>query len=236
MGRAAFQYSFEISRDLSGARRLMGDDMRGLAVTTDPLQGVIQQAQRGDREAFEEAIASVEGRLRSMISARMGSELRSRVEPDDIFQEAVTRAFESLDRFEWQGGGSFFRWLRGIAENLLLGAADKHKRRAVLEVEARRGAASQVSASRGLRREERFERLENALQSLSPDHREVILLARIEGLQITEIAERLGRSKSAVKNLLLRALKELKRSFGDTESFHLPDRPVRREGGQHDVE
>jgi RNA polymerase sigma factor (sigma-70 family) len=85
-----------------------------------------------------------------------------------------------------------------------------------------------------LRREERFERLEKSLQSLSPDHREVILLARIEGLQIAAIAERLGRSKSAVKSLLLRALKELKRSFGDTESFHLPDRSLRRDGVRDD--
>jgi RNA polymerase sigma-70 factor (ECF subfamily) len=212
----------------------MGDDMRGTKVTTDPLEGLIRQAQGGNREAFATTIAIAEERLKSVISRRMGPELRSKVEPDDIFQEVITQAFASLDRFAWQGEGSYLRWLRGIAENVLLGAADKHKRRAILEVEARRDLSSQVSASRGLRREERFERLEKALQSLSTDHREVILLARIEGLQMDEIAERLGRSKSAVKNLLLRALKELKRSFGDTESFHLPARSLGWERGRHD--
>jgi RNA polymerase sigma-70 factor (ECF subfamily) len=101
----------------------------------------------------------------------------------------------------------------------------------VLEVERLPSPPSQISAGRALRREERFERLEKALRGLSPDHREVIVLARIEGLQMKEIAERLGRSNSAVKNLLLRALKELKSSFGDTESFHLPDRSLKGKGG-----
>jgi RNA polymerase sigma factor (sigma-70 family) len=73
-----------------------------------------------------------------------------------------------------------------------------------------------------MRREERWERLEKSLAALSPDHREVIRLARIEGLEVREIAARMGRTPSAVKNLLLRALKELKRSFGDTESLRLP--------------
>ena len=47
-------------------------------------------------------------------------------------------------------------------------------------------------------------------------------LARIEGLRIAEIAERMGRSRNAVAHLLSRALAKLKDTFGDTESFHLP--------------
>ena len=72
-----------------------------------------------------------------------------------------------------------------------------------------------------MRREERFTRLRKAIDNLSPDHRTVILLSRIEGLMIREIATRMGRSQSAVKNLLLRALRELKKSFGHTDSLHL---------------
>ncbi len=80
------------------------------------------------------------------------------------------------------------------------------------------------SPSSNQRREERFERLSKSVESLSPDHRTVIRLARIEGLKIREIAERMNRSESAVKNLLLRAMRELRNSFGETDSFSLPDR------------
>ena len=59
-------------------------------------------------------------------------------------------------------------------------------------------AASTVSPSRALRRHERLDRLQEALDSLSPDHRQVIVLARLKGLRIKEIAERMDRSPNAV--------------------------------------
>ena len=36
----------------------------------------------------------------------------------------------------------------------------------------------------------------------------------------------MGRSPDAIKQLLYRALKQLKHSFGDTESLNLPDRTL----------
>jgi len=79
-----------------------------------------------------------------------------------------------------------------------------------------------------LRREERFAQLQRALDGLGPEDREVILLARIQGLPLKEIATRMGRSHAAVAQLLSRALRKLKRSFGDTESLHLPDRSLEK--------
>ena len=112
-------------------------------------------------------------------------------------------------------------------------AADRQKSEKLFQLERRLGQGdSEVTASRAVRRGERFERLEKALASLSPDHREVVVLARIEGLQMKEIAQRMERSVTAVQNLLFRALKELKKAFGDTGSFHLPDR--RLGTGGHD--
>jgi len=49
-------------------------------------------------------------------------------------------------------------------------------------------------------------------------------MSRIDGLKIREIAARTDRSVDAVKQLILRGLRSLKRHFGDTESLHLPDR------------
>jgi RNA polymerase sigma-70 factor (ECF subfamily) len=75
--------------------------------------------------------------------------------------------------------------------------------------------------SRAMRRQERRERLQGSLRKLSPDHRMVLELSRTEGLSIREIADRMGRTESAVKNLLLRATRRLRESFGDTESLGL---------------
>ncbi len=59
------------------------------------------------------------------------------------------------------------------------------------------------------------------MKALSPDYRVVLRLSRMDGLSIKEIANQMGRSESAVKNLLLRATKQLRQSFGDTESLNL---------------
>ena len=72
-----------------------------------------------------------------------------------------------------------------------------------------------------------------ALDKLSPEHREVIRLARIERLPGAEIARRMNRSPSAVAQLLSRALKKLRERFGDTESLSLPDRTL-DEGAEGD--
>ena len=88
----------------------------------------------------------------------------------------------------------------------------------------------QTSPSTAARREERFERLKNALERLSPEHGKVILLARVERIPGREIAVRMHRSPQAVAKLLSRALLKLKEEFGDTESLHLPDRTLRGEG------
>ncbi|MBI4582659.1 MAG: sigma-70 region 4 domain-containing protein [Planctomycetes bacterium] len=61
----------------------------------------------------------------------------------------------------------------------------------------------------------------------------MILLSRVEGLKIKEVARLMNRSESAAKNLLFRALRELKSSFGDTESLNLPDR---RLGESNDIQ
>ena len=124
------------------------------------------------------------------------------------------------------------RWLGTIAENLILNASKKYARQKNLRLD-RDVAASEISPSKALRREERFDRLESALKDLSEDYRTVILLSRIEGLSIKEIAPRMRRSESAVKNLLLRALKGLRSSFGDTESLRLPDRGIDMERDGH---
>ena len=71
------------------------------------------------------------------------------------------------------------------------------------------------------------------LEKLRAEHRQVLLLSRIEGLTVNDIATRMERSPSTIKYFLTCALQELKKHFGDTESFHLPDRQFNT-GGPRD--
>jgi DNA-directed RNA polymerase specialized sigma24 family protein len=51
----------------------------------------------------------------------------------------------------------------------------------------------------------------------------------MEGMKSEEIAQKMNSSPEAVRQLLVRALRALRKSFGETESLHLPSRGLSRE-------
>ncbi|MBN1420515.1 MAG: sigma-70 family RNA polymerase sigma factor [Planctomycetes bacterium] len=156
---------------------------------------------------------------------RIGSYLRGRVDPEDVLQETYVRAWRSIAGFRGEDSSALLGWLKGIAEHAIIDLLGQNKRKDILYVEEFRDPSHhEPSPSKGLRREERFSRLQKALDSLSPEQREIITLVRIEGLKIKEAAGTMNRTPNAAMKLLTRALKKLKDTFGDTDSLHLPPR------------
>jgi RNA polymerase sigma-70 factor (ECF subfamily) len=192
--------------------------------TGEPTSALVKKAQEGDRAAFDEIVERYRSRLEVQVRSRLGERLRALIEVDDILQDVFTSAYSSLSRFQWRDEESFYRWLGGIAEHLIWNLSQK-KNLGPMPL-TREIAGSGISPSRGLRRQQRFDRLEKALDDLTPEQRRAVILARIEGLKVKEIAARMGRSTEAVKKLLARAVLRLRRSFGDTESFSLPHRQL----------
>jgi RNA polymerase sigma-70 factor (ECF subfamily) len=190
-------------------------------------RSLVDRAQKGDREAFDDLVQLYRPRLEALVRARIGRQLQASVSTDDIVQDTLLQACRSLERFHWRDGDSFMKWLAAIAENVFRKVSRRREQTRKIRLEP--GTAEDISPSTAMRREERFDRLKAALARLSADHREVIMLSRIEGLPVKEVALRMGRSQSAVKNLLLRAIKELRVKFGDTESLGLPCKSLRAE-------
>ena len=205
--------------------------MENTAAQQDSSRTLVKRAGAGDRLAFDALATRHRRALLSYIHQRMAPDFRRAMAPEDILQETLAKAFSSMTRFEWRDADSFGKWLSGIAENLILHHARSYRRREKVPLEED-VPASTSSPSRGLRREERFERLEEAVRHLSAAHREVILLTRIQGLPVEEVAQRMRRSPRAVRQLLWRALKELRRRFGNTESFRLPENRSLGEPGE----
>ncbi len=215
----------------------MGILKRKVSPATISDKDLVRKARAGDRQAFDLLIDRHRDRLLALIEARLGPGQRARTEAEDVFQEAALRAFESLERFEWRDEGSLFRWLASIATHRILELASKAARshEEPLRDQACEIAGSDPTPSQSLRREERFDRLEEALETLPAPYREVLIMARLDGLPIQEIARRLGRSPNTVSQTLLRGLRKLRKAFGDTESFSLPPlRSLRKEEGRDD--
>lgn len=195
----------------------------------EPIQSIhktVQLAQSGDRDAFARLAEIHQKQVEALARLRMSPELQRKVGIEDIVQETFSQALQSLSRFKWDGENSFRRWLNGIARNVILKAARSHSipLEPGFELDV---VDSDPSPSKVLRRKQRFDRLQEALKALTPEQREVVLMSRIEGLKAREIAARTGRSEDAVKQLMLRALRSLRKGFGDTESLHLPDRRLK---------
>ena len=191
----------------------------------DRSQVLVARAQEGDRAAFDELVDRYRARVASLLRARLGGYLRTRVDVEDLLQEVFLRAFSCLTQFRWSEDEALFRWLSTIAGNVVHEIARIEKRELLLPSDENLDTR-EVSPTRAFARHDRFDRLRTALDGLKPEYREVILLARIQRLPIKDVADRIGRPPRATTQLLLRALKKLKSSFGDTESLSLPDRSL----------
>ena len=129
---------------------------------------------------------------------------------DDVLQETSLRAFAKRGEFVPRHPESLFRWLSSIAINAYREISRREGRHEVLEEQGCEALLESATQSRAERREERFDRLRDAVDSLPPDYREVILLVKIEGLKVMDVAERMGRTPNAVSRLLMRATQKLR--------------------------
>jgi RNA polymerase sigma factor (sigma-70 family) len=153
-------------------------------------------------------------RLLSVIYLRMGPELRTRMDPEDVLQEVAIEAINSWHTLE--DVNNVGAWLvvlarrkvaRILRDQVGVAARDPRRERAIktdIPLADRRSGPVTVAD-----RKDRLQLLEAALGRLSTTHREVIVLSRIEGLSAKEIGARLGRTENAVHLLLGRALKRL---------------------------
>ena len=192
------------------------------------METLFASAKTGDRDSFDELVEQFRPRLRSFAVSRMSADLRKHVEVEDILQEVFLKAIHSIGSFQWKGDKAFFSWLCGVANHIIL----SHSRR-YLRLQPEDSISpidvGETSPSKQLRRNERFDRLDECLESLTDDQKAVIQLVRLEGLSIREAAAKLNRTENATIQLLWRATQQLKHLFGDTASLHLPpDRNLSR--------
>jgi len=136
------------------------------------------------------------------VYAYVARRVQDRDAAQDLTAEVFHKALAGLPRFEWRGL-PFVAWLLGIAANVL---SDRwHARAQNTEVASEEleqvGVEDQV---------ERRAMLYQLVDALPADQRQVILWRFVEQKSLRDMAEKLGRSEGAVKQLQLRALQNLR--------------------------
>jgi len=184
---------------------------------TSDSAALLARAREGSSEAMGALFERHAPRLLALIRLRLGPSLRAHLESRDILQETWLKAFGHVEGFAGDSHGSFMAWMSRIAANEIRDRADFHgrlRRDAAREValppEDLDGLAARVrSQTSRIALDESLVRLERALETLAPEHREVIVLRKLEELSFAEIGERMGRSPDACRQLLARALVSL---------------------------
>jgi RNA polymerase sigma-70 factor (ECF subfamily) len=194
-----------------------------LRTASERTEDLLRKARGGSREALGILLGGRGERLLALIRLRLGPALRQRVESRDVLQATLLKALLHIDGFRGSGGASLMAWLARIAQNEIRDLAAFHGRqRRELGRTADVGGAQELdrlaadvrSQTSRIALDERSARLVAALEALSEEHREVILLRQLEELPFAEIARRTGRSPDACRMLLARAMAALTLSLG----------------------
>jgi RNA polymerase sigma factor (sigma-70 family) len=130
---------------------------------------------------------------------------------EDLVQEVFLRVLKY--RTTWRDGSRFETWVFRIARNARADYFSGRDTVGPLTEEAMESPDAAPGPEGQLEQEHESARLQTALMSLREDRRELIVLARYQGMKHEAIAELLGIDVGAVKVRIHRALKELRETF-----------------------
>lgn len=198
-------------------------DTRRAAQQTDDT-ALIVRAQQGDRAAFESLVQRYD---RDVLRLALNM-LHSQEDARDVYQEAFLKVYRNIHKFRLDS--SFYTWLYRIVTNVCLDHL--RRRRARPEDQAPMSGAelhdnvptrdffdqqtdTSADPEQSLLGHEIGDRIDRALESLSPRERVIFELKHKQGLRLRAIGEALGTTEETVKNSLFRATRKLRAQLAE---------------------
>ncbi len=176
---------------------------------------LITACQAGDTAAFETLVSRHRGKVFAMVQ----NMIKNEADAWDLSQEVFIKVWKALPRFEARA--QFSTWLYRITHNVVYDWLRKRKIDSVGELDdnlLHQGniAAGAITTPKGSARpddamnnRELGERIRAAMDTLSPEHRETILLREVQGYDYKEIAASMDCSLGTVMSRLYYARKKL---------------------------
>ena len=184
----------------------------GVAQRLDADAQLVERCLAGEQGAWDEMIKTHTKRVYGLCYRFTGRDN----EAQDLTQDVFLRVFRTLNSFR-AGEGSFAVWLTRLTRNLLVDHYRRTKYERVTDniedklpvLEERTGQMSRTDGM--LAGREAGELLQEALQKLSPELREAVILRDLEDMEYREIARVLNVPEGTVKSRLNRGRAELAR-------------------------
>jgi RNA polymerase sigma-70 factor (ECF subfamily) len=169
-------------------------------IREDEGERLLVEAAQKDPARFAELYEIHFTRVYAFVARRV----RDRDRAEDLTSEVFHKALANLRTFEWRGA-PFSAWLVRIAANLVI---DQGKR-AAREMSSEKEAPEPSTKAEQEDLEERG-RLFRMVEQLPSEQRRVIFARFVEQRSIREIAQQLGKTEGAIKQLQFRALQKLR--------------------------
>ncbi len=173
---------------------------------------IVERAQAGDRDAFRELVEKYQRRVYSICYGM----LKNPDDSMDVSQEVFVKVFRYLEKFN--GESTFYTWLYRITVNMCIDFIRKNSRMRVVDyddgiarIESSEGDDNILPSTLGLNpdkvygRKELREKMLEALETLTENHRTILVLREVDGLSYDEMAEVLNISKGTVMSRLYHA-------------------------------
>jgi RNA polymerase sigma-70 factor (ECF subfamily) len=169
-------------------------------------------AERGDPAAFRELYEAYGPRVKAYMM-RQGADAGT---AEDLAQETLLTVWRKAALYAGDRG-SMTTWVFAIARNLRI----DRLRREVPWQELPEGRLTEASSEplpdEAMAEKERQERVQAALAELPPEQKDVVILAYLEGLSHSEIAERLELPLGTVKSRMRIAYQKIRQTLESLE-------------------
>ncbi len=166
---------------------------------------LVRRASDGDDQAFNAIYERHVGAIRGYVVGRIGPDAA-----DDVVSEVFLVAWRAAERFD-PSATSARPWLYGIATNVMA----KHRELEARWIAQHRAESQATGRSTGeLTAYHLDPELVRAIGTLSPSHRDVLLLTALGELPVADVARALGIRQSTARVRLLRARRHVRGVLG----------------------
>ncbi|QDT15433.1 sigma-70 family RNA polymerase sigma factor [Alienimonas californiensis] len=207
---------------------------------SDETQQLLADAGRAEGPARTDARNDLMDRhrrsLERLVRMRLDRQVQRRVDASDVVQDVLLEAHKRLDDFLADGSMPFHLWLRQLARDRIIDMHRRHRVAAKRSVDREQSLTSgrpgdddddgvrlaaqlkdaELTPAAATIRKELEEKFVAALDELSEDDRDLLLMRHIEGLGNSEVAQALGLSQPAAGMRHLRALRRLRKVLGES--------------------
>ena len=174
---------------------------------------LLERVRRGDAGGAEELFERYAPALLRFTDRMLSNRESAEEVTQEVFVKVISRAHQ------YDGRAAVSSWLFAIAANACRDRRRRDRRAAVVPLDS---IADLPSRGEGIEARlagrERSAAVRRALDELSEEQREALILARYHGLPYAEIARVLGISVGAVKTRVFRAVETLKARFSEGET------------------